>query len=269
MLLRRKYQDHSICPRCGKEGETTKHVIQCQDKGTLQRWKTELKALRQWFISTSTNPDLQQAIFQRLKEWHDNTPHRPVRTANLLITEAVQQQDQIGWWPFLQGRITKKFEHVMEEHYKSITTRKKHHKWTRTLIQQLWELQRALWEHRNNIEHTEMTPAKQQQLEIMMAKARDELQLGCADLQRQDRYLFAKPESVLSMTLPDLALWLKDVGLARKSVDDVRERKRQQVARSRAAMHAWLASHNPTLQTTNTHGATTVDTLTADSHAEQ
>jgi len=106
---------------------------------------------------------------------------------------------------------------------------------------------------RNNIEHTEMTPAKQQQLEIMMAKARDELQLGCADLQRQDRYLFAKPESVLSMTLPDLALWLKGVGLARKSVDDVRERKRQQVARSRAAMHAWLSSHNPTSQTTNTH----------------
>jgi len=157
----------------------------------------------------------------------------------------------------------------MEEHYKRITTRKKHHKWTRTLIQQLWELQRTLWEHRNNIEHTEMTPAKQQQLEMMMAKARDKLQPGCADVQRQDRYLFAEPELVLSMTPLDLTLWLKDVGLARKSVDDIRERKRQQAARLRAAMHAWLSSHNPTAQTANTHGATTADTLTADSHAEQ
>jgi len=63
--------------------------------------------------------------------------------------------------------------------------REKHNKWTRKLIQQMWEPQRQLWEHRNNIEHNEMTTAKQQQqLEVMMARARDELQVGCADLQR-------------------------------------------------------------------------------------
>jgi len=109
------------------------------------------------------------------------------------------------------------------------------------LIQQIWELQRQLWEHRNNIEHTEMTPAKQQQLDVMMARARDEPQVGFADIQRQDCYLFAEPESVLSMTLSDLALWLKEVGLARQAMDDVRIRKQEQVARSRAVMHAWLS----------------------------
>ena len=46
-----------------------------------------------------------------------------------MLREAVQQQDLIGWWSFLQGRITQKFEHVMEEHYKQITTKKKHNKW--------------------------------------------------------------------------------------------------------------------------------------------
>jgi len=150
---------------------------------------------------TSTEPDLQCAIFQRLKEWHDNKPCRPVHTTNRLLREAVQQQDLIGWWSFLQGRITQKFERAMEEHYKQITTKKKHNKWTRKLIQQIWELQRQLWEHHNNIEHTEMTPAKQQQLDVMMARARDELQAGCADMQHQDRHLFPEPESVLSMTL--------------------------------------------------------------------
>jgi len=50
----------------------------------------------------------------------------------------------------------------MEEQYKQITTWKKHNKWTQKLIQQIWELQRQLWEHRNNIVHTEMTPTKQQ-----------------------------------------------------------------------------------------------------------
>jgi len=57
-----------------------------------------------------------------------------------MLREAVQQQDLIGWWSFLQCRITQKFEHVMEEHYKQITTEKKHNKRTRKLIQQMWEL---------------------------------------------------------------------------------------------------------------------------------
>jgi len=73
-----------------------------------------------------------------------------------------------------------------------------------------------------------MTPAKQQQLGVMMARERDELQVGCTDMQRQDRCLFAEPESVLSMTLSNLALWLKEVGLARRTVDDVRIRKQEQ-----------------------------------------
>jgi len=156
----------------------------------------------------------------------------------------------------------------MEEHYKQITTEKKRNKWTRKLIQQMWELQHQLWEHRNNIEHNEMTPAKQQQLEVRMARARDELQVGYADLQRQDRHLFAEPELVLSMTLSDLTLWLQEVGLARRAMDDVRIHKQEQVARLRAAMHAWLFSHNPRTLTTDARAAPIAEMLTAASHAE-
>jgi len=156
----------------------------------------------------------------------------------------------------------------MEEHYNQITAEKKHNKWTRKLIQQMWELQRQLWEHRNNMEHNEMTPAKLQQLEVKMARARDKLQVSYADLQCQDRHLFAEPDVVLSMTLSDLTLWLQEVGLARGAVDDVRIRKQEQAARSRAAMHAWLFSHNPRTPTTDTRAATLADTATADSHAE-
>ena len=270
MQQRRKYQEHSTCPRCGEQDETTKHVIQCQDANTLQRWKTGVKAIRQWFVTTSTNPDLQHAIFQRLEEWRNDTPRRTIHTSNRLLREAVRQQDLIGWWSFLQGRITQKFEQVMEEHYKQIHTKKKHNKWTRQLIQQMWELQRQLWEHRNDIEHNEMTPAKHQQLTVKLARARDELQVGHADLQRQDRHLFAEPEVVLSMTLSDLTLWLKEVELARRAVDDVRIRKQEQVARSRAAMHAWLFSHNPRTPPANARVAPPSDTstVTTTSHDE-
>jgi len=82
MLQRRNYQEHSLCPRCGEQDETTKHVIRCQAVDTRQRWKTGIKAIRQWFITTSTEPDLQHAIFQRLEEWCNNKPRRPIHTTN-------------------------------------------------------------------------------------------------------------------------------------------------------------------------------------------
>jgi len=68
MLQQRNYQEHSMCPRCGEQDKTTKHAIQCQAVDTRQRWITGTKAIRQWFTTTSTNPDLQHAIFQRLEE---------------------------------------------------------------------------------------------------------------------------------------------------------------------------------------------------------
>jgi hypothetical protein len=133
-------------------------------------------------------------------------------------------------------------EAAVAEQYRRTNSKKKHHKWTANLIKQLWEIQFRLWEHRNNVEHHHMTPAKQQQLNNLLARANDELHQGCVDLLPTDRHLFADHDKVLSSSLDDLRLWLKDVELARKTVDDVRIKKREEVARSRAAMYAWLAS---------------------------
>jgi len=89
-----------------KTKQPRKHVIQCRAVDTRQRWKTGTKAIWQWFITTSTNPNLQHTIFQRLEEWCDNKPWWPIHTSNRMLRKAVQQQDLIGWQSFLQGRVT-------------------------------------------------------------------------------------------------------------------------------------------------------------------
>jgi hypothetical protein len=82
------------------------------------------------------------------------------------VREAIAAQDQIGWWSFLQGRITSDMEKVVAEQYRRTNSKKKHNKWMTNLIKQLWDLQFRLWEHRNNIKHHHMAPAKQQQLAL-------------------------------------------------------------------------------------------------------
>ena len=122
------------------------------------------------------------------------------------VRAAIKAQDKIGWWSFLQGRITVEMEAVVAEQYRRTSSKKKHNKWTMNLIKQLWEIQWRLWEHRNNVEHHHMTPAKQQQLDNMLAKANDELHQGCEDVLSQDRHLFADHDKVLSLSLDDLRL---------------------------------------------------------------
>ena len=145
-------------------------------------------------------------------------------------------------------------DHVAD-HYKRIHSKKKHNRWTQNLILQLWDMQWRLWDHRNNIEHNEMTPAKQQKYDTLLARARDELQEGCADLLPSDRHYFTDETNMLSLSLTNLEQWLSDVKLARRTVDDVRIRKQEEVARSRATMHAWLQTHTPPDQ--EIHPATT------------
>ena len=241
MLLRRKYNDHGRCPRCGEEDETTKHVLRCKDPRSTSQWRTGLTKLNHWMTRADTQPILQAAIIQRLKEWQENKPKGRIFAGNE-ITQAIERQDEIGWWSFLLGRVDTSFETIMATHYARIKSKKKPHPWTTNLIHQIWEVQWRLWEHRNNIEHNHMTPAKQQQLDNLIVKAQDEFQQGHVDLLPSDRYLFAEAEFTLNLSLPELETWLLDVRHARNAVDAERIRKRDEVARSQEVMQAWLAT---------------------------
>lgn len=196
MHLRHQYQNHSQCPRCGQEDETTKHVLTCKSAAT--EWDIRIKALSHWLTKSHTNMHLQTAILQRLQEWRRHTPPGKIWGPGTVIA-AISRQDKIGWWSFLLGRVDKSFESCMDAHFDSTKIQNKGRPWLSALITQLWDFQFEMWEHRNAAEHTDMSPNQLTQLDLLRTKAISEMETGGCRLLKHDQQLFENLDNIATL----------------------------------------------------------------------
>ena len=67
MMLKRQHWNHSRCPLCGAEEETTKHVLQCPDIRAQKTWRISLGKLKIWMELQNTHPALQRHILKHLR----------------------------------------------------------------------------------------------------------------------------------------------------------------------------------------------------------
>jgi len=241
MHLRRKYQDHSQCPRCGQTDETTQHIIQCQATSATTEWNIRITSLSNWLTKYRTNTSLHTAIRQRLQEWRNSSPRRGI-SGPRKIRETIERQDDIGWWSFLLGRVDKSFESCMDDHFLLKKLRNKGRPWLSNLITQLWDLQLQMWEHRNEIEHSDVTPAKLLQLDVLRTQATEELEAGCLSLQPTNKHLFEGEDKVANFNLMEMKQWLLEVHLAQDAANHefIQKQRSLSRARTRAFMQDWL-----------------------------
>ena len=64
-LKRWKEQDHSKCPRCQTQGETTQHVLRCQHPSATSLWHTGVEGIEEWLCCNKCIPGLELAIGNR------------------------------------------------------------------------------------------------------------------------------------------------------------------------------------------------------------
>ena len=245
MAIRRKHQDHSHCPRCDREDETTKHVVQCQDARAAACWAAEVTRVHQWMESVNTEPTLHASILKRLAAWRSGRPLPPLHGLSPPVAAAIAEQDAIGWWNFLLGRVSARFADVQAAHYLSIESQRGGRTWLTALIREVADLSFAMWEHRNNVLHNTMTPKDQAELATLRQLIKDEFAKGLATLLQQDQHWLQEKDLLLKMTLSETRLWLA-------TMDGARAAHRAQVAllqdRHRPArefMERWLARAAP------------------------
>jgi len=97
-----------------------------------------------------------------------------------------------------------------------------------------------MWEHRNEIEHSDITPAKLLQLEVLRTQATEELEAGCLSLQPTDQHLFEDKDKVANFNLMEMKQWLLEVHLARDAANHELIQKQRSLSRARAFMRDWL-----------------------------
>jgi hypothetical protein len=220
MLQRYRHQSHSDCPRCGITGETTAHIIQCQDNRAKLLWAQEILKIERWMTDNDGHPEMIQIICSILRNWqllkNALTPQPMERTLIL----AYHQQKQIGWFNFIQGFFSMQWRICQAEYLTRIKSKKSAILWMSRLQQRLYLAIWEMWNHRNQLLHGVGDRVHSSTLATIDTDVHSEWKRGMDNLPLRYAHLFSGTvEKSLQLTPQDKKRWLTSVWAARDKLN--------------------------------------------------
>lgn len=205
---------NAACPCCGCPDETLPHLYVCQHASMVQSRSTALEALRLWMVSTDTNPDILHCFLSVL----GGSTRLFGSHVSPLTRSASLEQDSIGYWNTLLGRLSQTWERLQQAHLLSLGKRDRSSNWSVGMVDRILDIGRRCWDTRNGILHESTVGSlnlhESRDLDLEIA---NQLSIGLHDLMAEDHYL------ITQRTLPDLLklpsthkrIWLHSVNTGR------------------------------------------------------
>ena len=160
-----------FCALCKTPDENYHHVLRCQHQ-TRADWRTQtIKKLVDKSVDKRGDPNLTSILRHGLESWlkdvpFDESPY-PLEYRTLL-----QEQRQIGWSHFFQGRVSTKWAALQQRHLASLPPIKGQDgtSWVRSVLQTLFTQWNMLWESRNADQHgrDSATQAKKRKDQVLL-----------------------------------------------------------------------------------------------------
>jgi hypothetical protein len=139
------FWDHSQCPFCQQDNETTEHVILCNSHGTNQEWTSQVINFGVWLIEVDTHPSICYCISESLMQCLPSTSF--VSHSDLVCHSAALEQDEIGWQNFVEGKISNHWGYLQLLYYHDLHSKQSVGRWTLGLVSHLLELTHGMWVH--------------------------------------------------------------------------------------------------------------------------
>ena len=240
-MLQWGFWDHDECPMCS-ERETPQHVMKCKDRRSTTAWDATILKLENWLIKKDTDPEITEAIIEHLVSWRNDLPSPSLTKWTGDLHDALLNQCQIGWYPFLMGHISYYWIPLQQAYYTQLDLQNTGKKWAKQLILKAFNTSWDMWEHRNGIKHNTITPAKIRALQILDDSIRDEYSVGDKCLLHRDKRWFSNPLSTVLDTYSVVSKkqWLASVVNARLRWTRRRDSARAAQDKSRQALRTWL-----------------------------
>jgi hypothetical protein len=162
----------------------------------VPKWKKSLSNLDDWTTSVQTDPDIQQAILTSLNDWRfsEDTEFSIPFSLKMVI----EQQQDIGRSPFLEGWTSFEWEHAQQAYYEFLNIYRTGRRWATELIKKLWQVAWDLWEHRNGIFHHQTNSVSNAILQSIDRRVRTMYTMYQTILSSaMDKYLFTVPLQTL------------------------------------------------------------------------
>ena len=98
-------------------------------------------------------PNMITAIISNLQARRAEAPYPFHNFASRTLQKAIRHQDQIGWFNFIEGFLSRKWRELLETHFEQINSKKSPLLWMSRLQQKLWGIMKAMWKDRNDTLH--------------------------------------------------------------------------------------------------------------------
>ena len=236
-------QDHDDCPRCGAS-ESSRHVVECKGTGADITFVLALQKLETSLTEVDTAPHLLKAIITRLKQWRKRGDHALPRFTGYDqwgTQHAVREQDSIGWYQLLLGRIAKKWSDAQQRYIDSLQKKNTGRRWAISLVQKALEVSWDMWEQRNDIKHNTLHPRRAAEVTRIKVQLQLLFRKGCKQFLTQDRLLFSKSEATLLKGSPiEMLQWSTSVLNAARRAAAAANDVEATMQAERALMKRWL-----------------------------
>jgi hypothetical protein len=252
MELLRGDKDHQECPRCG-QAEDAPHVVRCKGTGTDVVFEVAVQQLEIHMGEKQTAPEIIAGLGKRIRQWRkystaqiidQDTPFpRYYRNDELGTKATLSEQDRIGWYNLLLGRMSKKWMDAQQKYLESMGKCTTGRRWMISIISKLWDIAWDMWQHRNHIVHNTLHPQKRLELELekIGAQINELYAQGNETLLQRDKTLFLKSlETIKKGNCNEQAQWVTSVILAKQRAAAAKSARKESMTTERTLMEAWL-----------------------------
>jgi hypothetical protein len=239
-MKRRKERDSDECPRC-HDTEEVEHIWTCKEHSATDLWNRSVAKLQEWLNANQISPEVSRQICVGLQEWRTGQPS--TWTSEVPWVKGVlEQQKTLGWRNFFEGFLAREWRAALDAFLLRIGSPKSSKRWLSQLVRKQWLIAWDLWEHRNGFLHEKEDNLASREVN---SKILEEFQIGCRDLDKQSRALFAKGSAeIIAKPLEIRQQWVRRVQAARARVQE--EDKRAGYQLERKLMARWVQQSSQT-----------------------
>ena len=232
MLQVWKHQNHSSCPRCGEDNEKTQHVLTCKAISATNTWDDAVDDLEKWMTENDGEPHMTGIICSSLRAWRKGE-RLPFPTTEIpqIVMEAMIDQDNIGWYNFTNGFISKKWRIIQKAYFKDLRCQKSPDLWMAKCQLRIWEIAWLMWHHRNEFLHNDGKTIHFQEISATNQEIRNEFVTSGVDLPATYHHLFQiNVEELINSSIFKKQEWLTSVWVARDHHMPALVRPRNEIA---------------------------------------
>ena len=150
-----KFWKSALCPLCHTAEETTEHIFQCQDQRAVTARNEAINTLEQALSGLASATDIKQGLLMLVRS---RLLGHPLQRQSILRDEVrrlIGQQLWIHPFALLHGRLHRGWATAQQNAYANYAPWRSGQTWATATVQALWQMAFTIWDHRNNVLHSD------------------------------------------------------------------------------------------------------------------